>query len=165
MAETHVVSALTAKRAELAGEIQAAEKQIAQLRANLVHLDATLRLFDSNADPEAIPTKRPYRRRKWFADGELPRRILDMLRGSPKPLSVTEIASLVMAQKGLDGGDRATLLLIRKCAQSYLRRQSGVLVEPAGRKGRDGLWRVRAIALLRCHLSNASDRNYRLSSQ
>jgi hypothetical protein len=43
MAEPHVVTALRAKHAELAGEIQAAEKRLAQLRADLVHLDATLR--------------------------------------------------------------------------------------------------------------------------
>jgi hypothetical protein len=142
MAEPHVVSALKAKRAELAGEIGAAEKQIAQLRADLVHLDATLRLFDPAAEPAAIPARRPYRRRRWFSDGELPRRILDTLRTSQEPLSASVVTARVMAAKGLDIGDAATLLMIRKGVQSYLRRQSGALVETAGRKGRDVLWRV-----------------------
>jgi hypothetical protein len=99
MADPHVVTALRAKRAELAGEIQAAEKRVAQLRADLVHLDATLRLFDPKADPEAIPVRRPYRRRRWFSDGELPRRILATLRTSPAPLSASALAEMIVAQK------------------------------------------------------------------
>ena len=94
MDEPHVISALRAKRAELAGEIGAAEKRIAQLRADLVHLDATLRLFDPAADSAAIPARRPYRRRRWFSDGELPRRILDTLRTSPEPLSASAVTAL-----------------------------------------------------------------------
>jgi hypothetical protein len=142
MADPHVVTALRAKRAELAGEIGAAEKRIAQLRADLVHLDATLCLFAPKADPEAIPARRPYRRRLWFSDGELPRRILTTLRTSPAPLSASALADLIIAQKGFAEGDAHTFLTIRKGVQSYLRRQSGALVEPAGRNGRDGLWRV-----------------------
>jgi hypothetical protein len=142
VAEPHVVTALRAKHAELAGEIHAGEKRIAQLRADLVHLDATLRLFDPSAKPGAIPTRRPCRRKGWFNDGELPRRILDTLRTSPEPLSANAITASVMAAKSLDAGDGATLIMIRKDVQSYLRRQSGALVEPAGRTDRDGLWRV-----------------------
>ena len=142
MADSHVVTALRTKRAELAGEIQAAEKHMAQLRANLVHLDATLRLFDPKAEPEAIPVKRPYRRRRWFSDGELPRRILDTLRKSPEPLSASDLAGLIVLQKDFAEGDAHTYLTIRKGVQSYLRRQTGALVAQAGRNGRDGLWRV-----------------------
>jgi hypothetical protein len=141
MAESHVVSALVAKRAELAGQIQALDKQVAQLRADLVHVDAVLRMFAPTADPAAIPAKRPYRRRRWFKNGELPRRILDTLRGSEMPLSAAEIAGRVMVAKGLDADDADTLLLIRKSVQSYLRRQNGALVQQSGSNGQ-GLWRV-----------------------
>jgi hypothetical protein len=58
--EPHVISALVAKRAELAGEIEAVGKRLAQLRADLVHLDAVRRLFDATAEPAAIPAKRPW---------------------------------------------------------------------------------------------------------
>ena len=47
MAESHVVSALANKRAEIAGMIARAEQQLGQFRADLVHLDATIRLFCS----------------------------------------------------------------------------------------------------------------------
>jgi hypothetical protein len=66
---------------------------VAQLRADLVHLDATLRLFDPKAEPEAIPVRRPYRRRRWFSDGELPRRILSTMRTAPAPLAPARLPS------------------------------------------------------------------------
>ena len=45
MAESHVVSALVDKRAELAGQIVRIEQQLGQFRADLIHIDATIRLF------------------------------------------------------------------------------------------------------------------------
>jgi hypothetical protein len=57
MAEPHVVSALKAKRAELAGEIELTTQQLQQLRAALSSLDAPLCLFDPAAVPEAIEPK------------------------------------------------------------------------------------------------------------
>jgi hypothetical protein len=41
MAESHVVSALVNKRAEIAGMITRTEQQLGLFRADLVHLDAT----------------------------------------------------------------------------------------------------------------------------
>lgn len=43
MAEPHVVSALKAKRAEIAGELAGLAKEIALRQADLQHVDATLR--------------------------------------------------------------------------------------------------------------------------
>jgi cell fate (sporulation/competence/biofilm development) regulator YlbF (YheA/YmcA/DUF963 family) len=45
MTETHVVSALRAKRAEMSGYIHELEKKIGRLRASLIHIDESLRLF------------------------------------------------------------------------------------------------------------------------
>jgi hypothetical protein len=50
MAETHVVSALMARRSEVAGTIADLERRAAQQRADLVHVDAVLRLYCSDAD-------------------------------------------------------------------------------------------------------------------
>ena len=51
MGEPHVISALSNKRAELAGIVSQLERQLGQQRANLAHLDATMRLFDPNIRP------------------------------------------------------------------------------------------------------------------
>ena len=45
MAESHVVSALVSKRAEIAGLIAPTQQQLGEFRADLAHLDATVRLF------------------------------------------------------------------------------------------------------------------------
>src|SRR5271166_1145472 len=58
MAESHVVSGLANKRAEIAGMIARAQRQIGQFRADLAHVDATIRLFAPAMEPETIPAKR-----------------------------------------------------------------------------------------------------------
>jgi hypothetical protein len=143
MADPHVVTGLRAKRAELAGEIQAAEKCIAQLRADLIHLDATLRLFDPQSEPETIASKRPYRRREWFKNGELPRLLLSTLRKAAEPMSASELALAAMATKGWDASDAATLEAISTSIGGYLRSHRDRLVERAGRENRHTVWRVR----------------------
>jgi hypothetical protein len=54
MAEPHVVAALKDKRADLSGTIADLEKQISQHRADLLHVDAVLRLFAPDLEPAAI---------------------------------------------------------------------------------------------------------------
>src|SRR5438045_5927812 len=44
MADAHVISALRSKRAELSGELIAAEKRIVQLRADIQNLDGAIRV-------------------------------------------------------------------------------------------------------------------------
>ncbi len=54
MAESHVVSALISKRAEMAGLIEHQQKEMGRLADDLAHLDATLRLFFPE-DPAVAP--------------------------------------------------------------------------------------------------------------
>jgi hypothetical protein len=51
MAEPHVVSALVSERAELGGQIEALERQADQLRADLLHIDAAMRIFAPDYRP------------------------------------------------------------------------------------------------------------------
>ena len=62
MTNSHVISALRLKRAEISGHIHGLEKRIARQWANLANLDATIKLFSPGANPDAIPPKRAYRR-------------------------------------------------------------------------------------------------------
>ena len=101
MAEPHVVSALVRKRAELAGEIEAAEKRATRLRTDLAHLDATLRLFKPDADPAAGRPRRPAQCTGYFRRGTLARACLDLLRRQGGPLSTRELALRVLAGHGV----------------------------------------------------------------
>ena len=62
MGDIILISGLTAKRAELSGVIADLEKRIAQHRADLVHIDAVLRLYAPEVEPEAIAPKAVRRR-------------------------------------------------------------------------------------------------------
>ena len=55
MAETHVVSALRAKRAEISAYIHGLEKKVENWRARLAHIDEAIRIFSPETDPSAIP--------------------------------------------------------------------------------------------------------------
>ena len=92
MAMPHVLSGLIAKRAELAGEIAAAEARLGQLRADLVHLDSVIRLMDPDAAPETIPPKRTAPGQGWFGKRELPRLVMEVLREADEPLPAAAIA-------------------------------------------------------------------------
>jgi hypothetical protein len=100
------VNALRNKRAEIVGEITVHAKEIERLRSELIHLDATLRLFDPNTDPEDIEgrPKRP-RRSEYFEKGELAQRVYAALR-SAETISATELTQTALADKGVPLTDR-----------------------------------------------------------
>ena len=106
MGEPLVISALRRKRAELAGEILTARRQIEKLRDDLDNIDRTLRVFDPAIRLEKI---RPVVRRKgasFFHHGECGRAIMDTLRRSGEPLSAQEIADRLeemFVNRGCDG--------------------------------------------------------------
>nr|WP_294563042.1 hypothetical protein [uncultured Rhodopila sp.] len=83
MGEPHVISALSNKRAELAGIVSQLERQLGQQRANLAHLDATMRLFDPDIRTNTIRPKQQRARNAWFRPGECLRLIYDELRCGP----------------------------------------------------------------------------------
>jgi hypothetical protein len=122
MTNSHVISALHLKRAEISGHIHDLEKRIARQRANLANLDATIKLFSPGANPDAIPPKRPYRRTRYFARNELSRLTQDALRTASGPLTSAEIAAAVMQAKEMPSGDAAFKEIVMARALTVLRR-------------------------------------------
>src|SRR3954449_9784392 len=127
MAEPHVVAALKDKRAELSGNISDLEKRIGQHRADLLHVDAVLRLFAPEFEPATIPPRAVRRPNSWFKPGELARLLLEVLRTAPAALSVREITVQVMERRGLDPQDARTAELLRKLVSNALNRQDAAL--------------------------------------
>jgi hypothetical protein len=143
MAEPHIVSALVAKRSEVTGIIADLERQAAQQRADLVHVDAVLRLYAPELEPDGIPSRPVRRRNGWFKPGELVRMVLDILRVAPAPMPTREIAAAVMVLRGLDPADMHTGRLIGKLVNNALSRQAVNLVEKIV-EHRSVAWRVRS---------------------
>ena len=118
MSETHVVSALRKKRAEVAGHIHDLEKKVRTYRARLAHIDETIKIFSPETDPEAIPAKRTYRRAQYFSRGEFARLCIDELRKAAGPLTTAEIVAGVIGAKGLP---KALAPALTEKALAYLR--------------------------------------------
>ena len=141
MAEPHVVTALKAKRAEISGHIYDLEKKTGRLRASLLHVDASIRLFSPDTDPDAIPPKRSYRRTRYFAGRELSRRCLDTLReASPTPMTTAQLTAIVMLAKGYPADDDALKAVIAEMVVTILRRlcKRGSVVKSG--TSRDAQW-------------------------
>jgi hypothetical protein len=119
----HVVAGLIEKRRELAGIIDEMQRQLDQHRADLTHIDGTLRVLASDLDPETIRPKRAYRRNRYFARNELSRICLSVLRTAMgELLSTDEIADRVIAVKGFDSRDAILRAAIRDQIGSTVKR-------------------------------------------
>ncbi len=135
-------NALRNKRAEIAGAIALKQREIDQLRADLVHIDNVLRLFDPDLLPSDIPDKVRYPRRSdYFQRGELTRRVFDWLR-EKGDVSAGELAAEAMADKGFDPSDGTTRRdfahRFGMCLHDLLRQKT---VERIGR-GKGVRWRL-----------------------
>jgi hypothetical protein len=126
--------------AALAGEAEALDARLGQLRADLVHLDAAIRIRCPEA--ELIRPRKPSRKScNWFGRQELPRRLLASLREAEQSLSCLQLAKAVMVQKGMDAADQIALRRVAGMVKGMLHRQDRRTVERIG-SGRDVRWRV-----------------------
>lgn len=112
MGEPHVISALVAKRAELAGQMVDLDRQKAAVKAQLRHVDHTLAIFGYADPPRDIPPKRPHVYR--FKRRELPK-FIRQIEAEESGQTNRVIALRVMELKDWDAGDRE---LVRKVTES-----------------------------------------------
>jgi hypothetical protein len=99
MAESHVITGLVAKRAELAGLIDHHRKEIERLTQSITALDTAIKLFEPDYRIRSIKPKRYQKKNSFFKNGEAGRTVLEVLRKAEKPLSTQEIAHSVMTEK------------------------------------------------------------------
>ena len=134
MAELHVIGALRNKRAELAGILRQLEQQLVQQRANLAHVDATMRLFDPDIRPNDIRPKLPRERNAWFRQGECLRLVYDELREASQPMTTRQLAEQIMRVKAIPAADDQRRERVQKTLLASLNRakQTIARVEIAG---------------------------------
>jgi hypothetical protein len=141
MADPHVISALREKRAELSGELLAAEKRILQLRDDTSSLDRTIHVFDPTAEPHTI---RPILRRKkptLIPRGQCSRAVLEMLRHVHSPMTAREIAAQLAARYQIDANNSDAMKALVAKVRNALARQKGLMSEV---RGDAKAWRVEA---------------------
>ena len=134
---SHVLSALRRKRADVSGKIEHLTVEARTLQAELDHLDATIRIFDPDADLGEIKD-RLYPPRHRGVKGEMIGHLYDALREATTPLSSAELSDRVMVARGLNPEDRGLRQIMRRrviASLGDLRRKEVAKSEPAA----DGL--------------------------
>ncbi len=142
MAESHVVSGLVAKRAELSGQVEQCRRELERLVANVGHLDGSIKLFAPDYKLEGIRAKTPRQRNQFFRQGECQRLVLEIFRDTEEPLSVRHIAEVLLQRKGLEVTP-AMIEQMSKNARGVVMRLAGKkIVQSAGTDGTSKTWKV-----------------------
>jgi aspartokinase len=102
MAESHVLSGLIAKRSEMAGRVEKYQTEIDHLNGQLVHLDATIKLFDPSFNLASIRPKKPQERDTIFGHGESARLTLDAFREIGGKATTRQITEAIFAAKRVE---------------------------------------------------------------
>jgi len=142
MAESHVVTGLVAKRAELAGRIEACRQELERLVADVDHLEGAIKLFAPHYKLERIQAKPRGRRNRFFGQGECQRLVLEIFRDASEPLSAACLAEVLAQRKGLEAS-AAVIEQMRKSALGAVKRLAGKgVIEGAGADGAGKTWSV-----------------------
>lgn len=146
MAESHVVSALKQKRAAVTREMQGLERRLGELRAALVHLDGSMRLFAEEdisepADGPAL-TAPVSRLPSVMPRGDMTRLVLHALRGAVGGQSLSRITEAVATAIGVAAEDRKTLTVLSERVRNALYRLRDRGAAEASRDGALILWRL-----------------------
>lgn len=145
MADTHVISALVKKRAELRGDIIHYKQLIATLDKDLQTIDATIKIFDVDYDISSIKPVIKSRNR-FFNNGEAKVLVLEVLKNSNLALSTDKISDIIAANKNLSFENKADksnfqksiLLALNTCL-------SNNLVEKVSKEGLSIVWKIKEI--------------------
>ena len=140
MTEMLAITTLRTKRAEIADALEGLGRQVEQRRTDLLHVDATLRLFDPDAEAAPRPKGAVRKRNDWFKPGECRRRIHDVLRDAVTPVTTRAIVEAVMAAKTMPAEDSRARELIHKTVLGSLNRATDTIerTQAAG----SAAWRV-----------------------
>lgn len=95
----HALKALTQLHAELGGKIDGNRVAGDKLRAQMVQLEAVMKMLDPEVNVRSISAKRRNTGNPWFKRGTLYRAVLDVLRDAPAPMTAAQICNMVLEGK------------------------------------------------------------------
>lgn len=139
----NTVSGLLAKHKELTGLLERHKTEIRKIKQDMMHLEATILLFDPDAQAE-----RALMKRKRAPRGKIKYFILSALREAPEPMTSRQLAEQWAAEEGLETDDKSINGLRKRITYSIKDAVKQGIVECAGRTINHGqygpykLWRV-----------------------
>ena len=146
MADTHVISALVKKRAELRGDIIHYKQLLSSLDKDLQTIDATIKIFDVDYDISSIKPVIKARNR-FFNNGEAKVLVLEVLKNSNLPLSTDKISEIIATNRNLafenktdkSNFQKSILLALNTCLLNDL-------VEKVSKNGLSIIWKIKEIS-------------------
>jgi hypothetical protein len=120
MTQSHVLSGLISKRAELAGKLEHHHAVVRQLMIDLDAIDQAIRLFDPDIELAGIKPK-PMPPRHAAYKGEVSRIIMGTMRDAKRTCTTQELTMHVMAERGMNTADTRLVKTVEKRVGSSLR--------------------------------------------
>jgi hypothetical protein len=136
------ISGLRRKRAQIAGLVADHERKARYWKAALSHVDATLRPFSAEIDPDTIPPKRTYRQSRYFSGSELARFCMDELRKAEQPMPASAIYHAAVKADGVPDDPRTKTALVERILRFMREKQDAGLVAKIG-ISHDARWALR----------------------
>lgn len=133
----NTIAGLLDKRAKLAGMITFHRAEVRKIICDLDHIDATIRMFDPNADVSRVvryPTK--HRATK----GEASRFVLLMLKKATEPLTSLDIVKAQIEARGLNADEQTVVLLRKRVGATLSAQQRHGVVKSIPQEGRYKGW-------------------------
>ncbi len=106
-----------------------------QLRDDLAHLEAVIRMFDPGWDGNVKPI-RPKASIRWGKRGLCTRMAIDVLRTASEPLTIREITDRVIARLGVPVGDETVFHSVSCTVRDTLKRRAAFVRCVGDRKPR-----------------------------
>lgn len=105
MGEPHVISALAGRYRRVSFELKERQGQVRQLKRELRHLEAAIRMFDAGYDMRSLQPKRTlfpvFRKRNDFFFA-----VMEIMREAGTPLTTNELTLMAFERRGLPNPDK-----------------------------------------------------------
>jgi hypothetical protein len=130
--------------AELAGKIETNRKSGDKLRAQMVQVEAVMKMLDPEMNLRIIAPKRRVTGNPWFKRGTLYRSAVDVLRTAEGPLTAGDMVRGALSAKGATA-TREQAAKLEAAVWSAMRNHEGRGVEAVG-DGKPARWRLQESA-------------------
>ena len=138
---SYTLTELFDKRAELAGLILQAEKRARELRADLAHVEAAIRILRPGTELPKVVPKRVEFRPRYFKRGQLTRLCLDYIRShASEPITVADLMPLAVGDRVLTQAERASVATAVQQAMHKIAKRG--IIERIAAVGRVVRWRL-----------------------
>jgi hypothetical protein len=133
------IHTLTQLHAEIAGKIETNRKSGDKLRAQMVQVEAVIKMLAPDFSVATIAAKRRNKSNPWFKRGTLYRSAVDVMRRAATPMTAREIADALIADKAPEA-TRKQAIDLQAAILVALRKRNGESVVGEGAPAR---WRLK----------------------